>query len=30
MEPVKAYQYRKESQTLDELAQIEGDLDAIM
>ena len=30
MEPVKAYQYRKESQTLEELAQIEGDLDAIV
>ena len=30
MEPVKAYQYRKQSQTLEELAQIEGDLDAIV
>ena len=28
MEPVKAYQNRKESETLEELAQIEGDVDA--
>ena len=30
MEPVEAYQYRKESQTLEELAQIEGDENAII
>ena len=30
MEPVEAYQNRKESQTLDELAQIEGDKNAII
>ena len=29
MEPVEAYQYRKESETLEELAQIEGDGEAI-
>ena len=29
MEPVEPYQNRKESQTLDELARIEGDVDAI-
>ena len=29
MEPVEAYQYRKESETVDELAQIEGDDEAI-
>ena len=29
MEPVEAYQYRKESDTIDELAQIEGDNEAI-
>ena len=29
MEPVEAYQNRKESQTLEELAQIEGDVEAI-
>ena len=28
MEPVKAYQNRKECQTLDALAQIEGDVGA--
>ena len=30
MEPVEAYQNRKESQTLEELAQIEGDAEAIL
>ena len=30
VEPVEAYQNRKESQTLEELAQIEGDVDAIV
>ena len=30
MEPVEAYQNRKESQTPEELAQIEGDVDAIL
>ena len=30
MEPVKAYQNRKECQTLEELAQIEGDVGAIV
>ena len=30
MEPVEAYRNRKESQTLEELAQIEGDVDAIL
>ena len=30
MEPVQAYQNRKESQTLEELAQIEGDINAII
>ena len=30
MEPVEAYQNRKESQTLEELALIEGDVDAIL
>ena len=30
MEPVKAYHFSKESQTLEELAQIEGDRNAIM
>ena len=30
MKPVEAYQNRKESQTLEELAQIEGDVDAIL
>ena len=29
MEPVEAYQYRKESETVEELAQIEGDVEAI-
>ena len=30
MEPIKAYQSRKESQTLEEIAQIEGDVEAIL
>ena len=30
MEPVEVYQNRKESQTLEELAQIEGDAEAIL
>ena len=30
MEPVEAYQNRKESQTLEELAQVEDDKDAII
>ena len=30
LEPVEGYQNRKESQTLEELVQIEGDLDAII
>ena len=30
MEPVEAYQNRKESQTLEELAQIEGDVEATL
>lgn len=29
MEPVESYRYRKESQALEELAQIKGDFDAI-